>query len=122
MVPGFVIVLVELPPQPSELPTTVDNRTIPNIDIDLRRLPDTAKHVDSRRTATVPNPLHSFGPSTLGQTIALLLAPVVVMVMVAVAEVMFALSVAEPLLAQVGGSTAPLGLEVTAHVKEIVPA
>jgi len=121
-VPEFVSVLVELPPQPSEPPTTVDNRTTPNTDIDLLRLPDIAKHIAMRRTAIVPNPFHSFGPRSFCQTITLLLAPVVVMVTVAVAVVVFALSVAEPLLEQVGGSTAPLGLDVTAQVKLIVPA
>jgi len=99
----------------------VDNRSTPNTDIDLRRLLDIPKHVANRRIATVPKLLHSVGPRSLGQTIALLLA-VVVMATVAVAVVVLALSVAEPLLEQVGGSTAALGLEVTVQEKVMVPA
>jgi hypothetical protein len=119
VVPEFV---VELPPQPTKLPTTVHNRTTPNTDIDLRRLLDIPTNVAKRRSATVPNPFHSLGPRSLGQIIALLLAPVVVIFTVTVAVAVLALSVAGPLLEQLGGSTAPLGLEVTAQVKVMVPA
>jgi hypothetical protein len=122
VVPEFVVPFVELPPQPTEMPMTVNSKTAPNADIDFRRLPGIPKHVTKKRTATVPKPLHSFGPGSLGQTVALLLAPVVVTDTVTVAVVVPELSVAVPLLEQFGGSTAPLGPEVTAQVNVMVPA
>jgi hypothetical protein len=122
VVPEFVVPFVDPPPQPSELPTTMNSKTAPNTDIDFRRLPVTPKQVAKRRTASVPKRLHSFGPRSVGQTVAVLLAPVVVTATVTVAVVVLALSVAVPLLEHVGRSTAPPGPEVTAQLKEMVPA
>jgi hypothetical protein len=101
---------------------TVNSKIEPNTEIDFRRLPGIPKHVTKKRIAAVPKLFHSFGPGSLGQTVALLLAPVVVTDTVTVAVVAPELSVAVPLLEQFGGSTAPLGLEVTAQVKVMVPA
>jgi hypothetical protein len=101
---------------------TMNNKMAPNTDIDLRGLLGIPKHVTKKRTATVPKPLHSLGPRSLVQTVALLLSPVVVTFTATVTVVVPELSVAVPLLEQFGKSTAPLGPDVTAQVNVMVPA
>jgi hypothetical protein len=99
-----------------------DSRTTLNTDIDLRHLLDIPKHVAKRRSTTASRPFHSLAPCRFGQAVAVLLGPIVETVIETVAVAVLALRVTASLAAQVGGSTPPLGLEVTAQVNETVPA
>ena len=127
VVPGFAgggLVPLELepPPQPAMAPKM--KATISRLSIDCHNLLRLGTH---NRTSTARNTperaaVQPLGPLDRGQINALVLAAVVLTLMVAVPDVVLALSVTDWLLVQDGGSTAPAGLEVTLQVKLMVPA
>lgn len=127
VVPGFAgggLVPLELepPPQPAIAPKMT--ATISRLSIDFHSLLRLGTHNTTSTARTTPEraAVQPFGPTCMGKLNAMVLAAVVLTLMVAVPDVVPALSVTAWLLVQDGGSTAPAGLEVTLQVKLMVPA